>query len=77
MIHIWKEAVYILNQIINGLEYIHITCQLVHRDMKPHNVFLKKNLQVKIGDFGLVKKLNNLVNNKLHPMSKFSVDLTY
>lgn len=39
-----KESIFIINQIINGLEYIHKECQLVHRDLKPHNIFLKNNL---------------------------------
>jgi serine/threonine protein kinase len=35
---------------------------MVHRDLKPHNIFLTETLQVKIGDFGLVKKLSKLIN---------------
>lgn len=41
-----------------GLDLIH-SCNIVHRDLKPRNIFLKgKNLEVKIGDFGVnLKKL--------------------
>jgi serine/threonine protein kinase len=49
-----QEAYTLLQQIICGLEHLHQRCQLVHRDLKPHNIFLKDG-QVKIGDFGLVK----------------------
>jgi mitogen-activated protein kinase 15 len=42
--------------------YIHDTLQNVHRDIKPTNIFLNKNLCVKIGDFGLTKSLNEQVN---------------
>lgn len=54
------EAKIILEQVISALAYIHKDWQLVHRDLKPSNIFLNKGLNVKIGDFGLVKKLENL-----------------
>ena len=56
----FQEAKTILEQVISALSYIHRNCQLVHRDLKPSNIFLNKDLNVKIGDFGLVKKLENL-----------------
>ena len=56
----FQEAKIILEQVISALAYIHKNCQLVHRDLKPSNIFLNKDLNVKIGDFGLVKKLENL-----------------
>ncbi|KRX03702.1 Protein kinase-like domain [Pseudocohnilembus persalinus] len=57
-----QEAVKIINQVLKGVEHIHNKWMLVHRDLKPHNIFLTDDLQVKIGDFGLVKRLNNFVN---------------
>lgn len=33
---------------------------MVHRDLKPSNIFLNDNLLVKIGDFGLVYKLQTM-----------------
>ena len=56
----FHEAKIILEQVISALGYIHKNCQLVHRDLKPSNIFLSKDLNIKIGDFGLVKKLENL-----------------
>ncbi|CAD8165953.1 unnamed protein product [Paramecium octaurelia] len=52
-----KEAKMILDQIIKGLDYLHNECKLVHRDLKPGNIFMNNPDDVKIGDFGLVAKL--------------------
>ena len=38
-------------EICFGLQYLH-TNKILHRDMKPMNVFLTSKLQVKIGDVG-------------------------
>ncbi len=42
---------------MSGLNYIHTNLKIIHRDIKPHNIFINSNLNVKIGDFGLVKSL--------------------
>ena len=55
-----KDAIIIIQQVIMALNYIHNTCNLVHRDLKPSNIFLNDNLLTKIGDFGLVKKIESL-----------------
>ena len=44
--------------ICEGLKEIH-NKKLIHRDLKPDNLFLTKDLKVKIGDFGIAKQLNN------------------
>lgn len=43
-------------QLVEGLKYIHIN-SIIHRDIKPSNIFITNN-QLKIGDFGLSKKIS-------------------
>ena len=52
-----KEIYNIIIEICLGLKEIH-TKNLIHRDIKPDNIFLTKNLNVKIGDFGIAKILD-------------------
>ena len=46
---------------LEALVYIH-SMGIIHRDLKPLNVFLDKNLNVKLGDFGLATQ--NLSKNE-------------
>ena len=43
--------------ILCGLKYIH-SCAVLHRDLKPGNILLDKNYQIKICDFGLARCVN-------------------
>lgn len=46
------EARILLVQIIAACQYMHQT-NVIHRDLKLGNIFLSKNLSVKVGDLGL------------------------
>ena len=45
-------------QLSLGLSYLHHK-KILHRDIKTKNIFIKNNLTVKIGDFGIAKILNS------------------
>ena len=48
----------IIIQIILGLKEIHRN-KIIHRDLTPDNIFIDKNNNIKIGDFGISKILIN------------------
>lgn len=52
------EATEIILQVLDGLHYAHTEKGLVHRDIKPGNIFLTVNkgkIVAKLGDYGLAK----------------------
>lgn len=46
-----------LNKLARGMDYLHRGCdmQILHFDIKPHNILLNSNFTPKIGNFGLAK----------------------
>ena len=48
------EAIIIIKQIAKGLEAAH-EAKIIHRDIKPGNIFITNKSEVKILDFGLAK----------------------
>ena len=46
-----------LRQLASGVCFIHQK-KIIHRDLKPANIFLTSDKRLKIGDFGIAKKLD-------------------
>ncbi|XP_076902446.1 G-type lectin S-receptor-like serine/threonine-protein kinase At5g35370 [Bidens hawaiensis] len=56
----WQERFEIAVGTARGLAYLHSGCEhkIIHCDVKPENILLSDNMQVKISDFGLSKLLS-------------------
>jgi serine/threonine protein kinase len=50
---------YFAKQILDGLEYLHKKCKIVHMDIKPGNILIDSSLQAKIADFSVSCSFGN------------------
>ncbi|GLT61355.1 hypothetical protein SLA2020_340680 [Shorea laevis] len=65
----WEKMFEIAIGVARGIEYLHRGCemQILHFDIKPHNILLDENFNPKVSDFGLAK---------LYPANDSVVSLT-
>ena len=50
----WKDTVHFATQILMALEHAH-TKGIIHRDIKPQNIMLLSDGQIKVTDFGIAR----------------------
>lgn len=48
-------------QLLDGLSYAHRTARLVHRDLKPPNLIINKQGDLKIMDFGIARSIQDSI----------------
>ncbi|WP_419895541.1 Stk1 family PASTA domain-containing Ser/Thr kinase [Macrococcus psychrotolerans] len=52
-----EESVFFTKQILRGIEHAH-SYRIVHRDIKPQNILMTDNKELKISDFGIARALS-------------------
>lgn len=56
---------YFGKQILDGLEYLHKRCKIVHMDIKPGNILIDSGLSAKIADFSVSCSYENFKPEEL------------
>jgi serine/threonine protein kinase len=54
-----KDIMRIVIDIISGMKYLHKEKGILLRDVNPHNILIDNNFNVKLGDFGLAKRIHS------------------
>ena len=58
-----KKLLKLLQDCLQAIQFLH-QHNVVHRDIKPDNIFITDDLQVKIGDFGISRSLPQNLTGK-------------
>lgn len=63
-----------MKQLLQGLHYIH-SHGVLHRDLKTANILVRRDLQLRIADWGLARRMPS--SNKQHPLTNRVITLWY
>ncbi|KAA6379512.1 MAG: putative MAP kinase kinase family domain protein [Streblomastix strix] len=58
ILNIFQRVWELIGQITRALDHLH-SRGIMHRDLKPANIFMNEDGSVRLGDFGLVRDMNN------------------
>lgn len=59
-----QHRMFFMYQLLRGLNYLH-SKKVVHRDLKPRNILVNANCDLKIADFGFARTLGDIINPNL------------
>ena len=51
-----REIAVILRQMLGALDFLHVGCKMVHRDVKPENILCDSRAKFRLADFGVAKE---------------------
>ncbi len=61
---------YFIFQVLRGLKFIH-SAHVVHRDLKPGNLLVNADCELKICDFGLARGFNEETDQGVNIMTEY------
>jgi NIMA (never in mitosis gene a)-related kinase len=60
-----NEIIDVFFQMCKGVKYLHER-NLIHRELKPENIFITEDSTIKIADFAIAKYLDEAIKNNMH-----------
>ncbi|KDQ26778.1 hypothetical protein PLEOSDRAFT_1043792, partial [Pleurotus ostreatus PC15] len=65
-----EHVQYFLYQVLRGMKYVH-SASVIHRDLKPGNLLVNADCELKICDFGLSRGFDALPDDDTHRLTEY------